>query len=100
MVRDINSVIPFNTSASPSWKEPDSIPLSSQRPLLHKISYPPRVTMNGLLLSALCTVLLVFISYLALSFPSPLNLVTKEALLMDYTFLLPLTLFVGALLGP
>jgi biotin transport system substrate-specific component len=76
-----------------------------RRSWLHRVSYPPRISLNGLLISLLCLLLLVMIGFVPVSLPSPLNIGRTVAdysqlTLMRYTFQLPLALFMAALLGP
>lgn len=76
-----------------------------KRSLLHRVSYPPRVGINGLLIALLCTLLLVMIGFVPVNLPSPLNIghSAQDAASLQsiqYTFQLPLALFMAAFLGP
>ncbi len=70
------------------------------RPIMHKVSYPPRLSLNGLLIAAIMTTLLVVAGFMPLALPSPLNLLNDGNDWMGYSFQLPLALFIGAFLGP
>jgi biotin transport system substrate-specific component len=76
-----------------------------RRPLLQRASYPPRISLNGILVGLLCTLLLVVIGFVPVSLPSPLNIgghaaAYSQLSMIQYTCQLPLALFIGALLGP
>lgn len=78
---------------------------SGQKPLFQRVSYPPRISLNGILIGLLSVLLLVVIGFVPVSLPSPLNIGTPAATYAElskiqYTFQLPLALFIGALLGP
>jgi biotin transport system substrate-specific component len=80
-------------------------PSSPGRSWLHRVSYPPRISLNGMLIGLLCLLLLVMIGFVPVSLPSPLNIgrtVTdySQLTLIRYTFQLPIALFMAALLGP
>ncbi|WP_373531867.1 biotin transporter BioY [Vampirovibrio sp.] len=79
--------------------------LFPKRTWLHRASYPPRLSINGLLIGLLCLLLLVVIGFVPVSLPSPLNIgrtVSSYSQLtpMQYTFQIPLALFMAAFLGP
>lgn len=84
------------TSAE-GWDEGLDAP---QRPLLHKVSYPPRLSLNGMLIALIMTTVLVATGFLPVVLPSPLNALTERMDWMGYTFQLPVALFIGAFLGP
>jgi biotin transporter BioY len=77
----------------------------SRRPLMQRLVYPPRLSLNGLLIGLLCIVLIVFMSFITMPVPSPLNLGTSVASydqlqMIHYTLQIPMMLFVAAFLGP
>lgn len=76
-----------------------------QRTVFQKISYPPRLSLNGLLIGLLCTLLIAVMGYVTVGLPSPLNIGTQvssydQLTMMQYTFQIPVALFVAAFLGP
>jgi hypothetical protein len=76
-----------------------------QRSLFQKVTYPPRLSLNGILVGLLCTLLITVMGYVAVALPSPLNLGREvssysQLVLMQYTFQIPVALFVAAFLGP
>lgn len=78
---------------------------SSQRPLFQRASYPPRISLNGLLIGMLSVLLLVVMGFVPVSLPSVLNIGSdatsyEQLSKLQYTFQIPLALFIGALLGP
>lgn len=80
-------------------------PLSPKRSLLQRVAYPPRLSLNGMLIGLLCVLLVVMIGFVPVSLPSPLNIGRQvsdysQLELMRYTFQLPLALFMAAFLGP
>lgn len=83
----------------PTW---DDMLTSRPKPIFHRVSYPPRLSLNGLLIALLCTVLLVFIGFIQAPLPSPLSWgqSPQPENLIQYGFTIPLALFVGAFLGP
>jgi biotin transporter BioY len=77
----------------------------AKRPLFQRLAYPPRISLNGMLIGLLCTLLLVFIGFIMMPLPSPLNLGTQVASyeqlqMIRYTLQIPMMLFIAALLGP
>ena len=70
------------------------------RSIFHKASYPPRLSLNGLLIAAILATLLVAVGFLPITLPSPLNGLYNRVDWMSYTFQLPAALFIGAFLGP
>lgn len=88
----------FQPAASVDLDEP-------RRPLLQRASYPPRISLNGILVGLLCTLLLVVIGFVPVSLPSPFNIGGhftdySQLTMIRYTCQIPLALFIGALLGP
>lgn len=78
---------------------------NSQRPIFQRASYPPRLSLNGLLIGMLGVLLLVVMGFVPVPLPSILNIGTQAASYeqlskLQYTFQIPLALFIGALLGP
>lgn len=76
-----------------------------RRTLLHRVSYPPRVSLNGLLISLLCLLLVVMMGFIPVQLPSPLNIghsvsSYEQLQLMRYSFQLPVALFLAAMMGP
>jgi biotin transport system substrate-specific component len=83
----------------------DSFLSPPRRTLLHRVSYPPRVSLNGLLISLLCLLLVVMMGFVPVHLPSPLNIGHSvssydQLQLMRYTFQLPVALLVAAMMGP
>lgn len=88
----------------------EGLDITPQRSLLHKVSYPPRMSLNGLLISLLCLLLLVMMGFIPVPLPSPLNLgayiatghwpPVEQTQWMQYNFQIPLALLIAALLGP
>lgn len=71
------------------------------RPMIHRASYPPRPGVNGILISMLCTLLLIFLGFVPVTLPSPLQWSgLSEFGSIQYDFRLPFALMIGALLGP
>jgi biotin transport system substrate-specific component len=98
-----NTVISISGAERQRWEqEPDSdFELASQRPLFQKVSYPPRISLNGLLISLLATIFLVITGFVMVQLPSPLGWFTPPPKpMMGYTFQLPAALFLATLLGP
>ncbi len=97
-----DSVIPIHgvgpESLQESWNETISAPPA--KTLFHRVSYPPRLSLNGILLGLLCTLLLVMMGFVIVPLPSPLHLQAIEPVLLRYSFQLPLALMIGAFLGP
>jgi biotin transport system substrate-specific component len=99
------SMTGLEAEAIPANDREVGLDLTPKRSLLHRVSYPPRISLNGLLISLLCTLLLVMIGFVPVNLPSPLNIGTtvqdaSQLQLMRYTFQLPLALFMAAFLGP
>lgn len=99
------SMTGLEAEAIPANDREVGLDLTPKRSLLHRVSYPPRISLNGLLISLLCTLLLVMIGFVPVNLPSPLNIGTtvqdaSQLQLMRYTFQLPLALFLAAFLGP
>jgi biotin transporter BioY len=67
-----------------------------------RLAYPPRVSLNGLLLAGFAAVLLLMSGFLTLALPNPLQWGTPWALqaVLPYTLQLPLALSLGVFLGP
>ena len=75
--------------------------LTSQRPIFHKVSYPPRISLNGLLVGLLSTISLVVSGFVLVQVPSPLSWFgPAPQAMMPYSLQLPLGLFLATLLGP
>ncbi len=75
------------------------------RPLFQRLAYPPRLSINGLLIAVLGSVLIVAVGFLPFPVPSPLNLGSSVASydqlqMIQYSVQLPLMITVGTLLGP
>jgi biotin transporter BioY len=78
------------------------------RPLFQRASYPPRLSLNGLLISLLSTILIVFLGYIPVTLPSPLEVsrlvqtggIPLDPALIRYSFQIPAALMIGAFLGP
>lgn len=74
------------------------------RPVFQRVTMHPRISLNGILLSLLCTLLLVFIGFIMVSLPSGLDLgklnTPAPVQMIRYTFLLPVALLIAAFLGP
>jgi biotin transport system substrate-specific component len=101
------SVISLTAIEKESWKESwdETLDGAPPKPIFHKVSYPPRLSLNGLLISALCTMLLVLMGFVLVPLPSPLNLgslgvESAPLAMMQYDFRLPMALMAAALLGP
>lgn len=78
---------------------------TSRKTLLQRVSYPPRLSLNGLLIALLCLLLVVLIGFVPVNLPSPLNLgktihSPEDLRLMQYSFQLPVSLLCAALMGP
>lgn len=87
------------------FEESDFDALPQQKPILQKVTFPPRLSLNGILISLLCTLLLVMMGFITINIPSPLNIGThatayNQLTMIQYTFQIPMALFVGAFLGP
>lgn len=90
---------------TPPLREEEDLDITPKRSLMHRLSYPPRISLNGLLISLLCTLLLVMIGFVPVALPTPLNIGTQvqeysQLQLMRYTFQIPLALLIAAFLGP
>jgi len=90
------------TGLERQWE--DALDPTTHRPVFQRISMPPRLSLNGLLLSLLCTLLLVFIGFIPVSLPTPLEFdrLNQPGTLavIQFTFLIPLALLIAAFLGP
>jgi biotin transport system substrate-specific component len=98
-----NTVISISGVENQRWEqEPEGdLELSNQRPIFQKVSYPPRISLNGLLISLMATILLVTTGFMMVQLPSPLGwFAPPPKPLMSYTFQLPTALFLATLLGP
>lgn len=98
-----NTVISISGVERQQWEQtPESdFELANQRPLFQKVSYPPRISLNGLLVSLLAVILLISTGFVMVQLPSPPGWFAPEPKpLMSYTFQLPVALFLGTLLGP
>lgn len=77
---------------------------SPGRPLFQRLAYPPRVSLNAILVGLLCVLLLTMLGFVPLSLPVPLQWGTVDkgqaVMLMHYTLQLPMALFISAFLGP
>ncbi len=79
----------------------EGLNLFGQRSWFQKVAHPPRISLNGLLLCLLATILLVVSGFLPLTLPSPLGLANPEPRpMMTYSLQLPMALFVATVLGP
>jgi len=98
-----NTVIEISGAERQQW-EPENehdFELTRQRPIFQKIAYPPRISLNGLLLVLLSTLLLIASGFMTVQIPSPLGMFSGPVKpMMSYTFQLPLALFLATLLGP
>lgn len=100
-----DTVISIAALEHPAWLSASSEDLDFPvKSIMRRASYPPPLSVNGLLIALLCTVLLVFIGFVPVSIPSPLSLSShlpyQSLPMIQYTFQLPLALFIGAFLGP
>lgn len=98
-----NTVISISGAERQRWEQEseNDFELSTQRPIFQKVSYPPRISLNGLLISLLATLLLVATGFLMIQIPSPLGWAAPAPKpLINYTFQLPTALFLATLLGP
>ncbi len=94
--------------ASREQDREEGLDITPQRTMMHRAIYPPRLSLNGLLISLLCTLLLVMMGFVPVSLPTPLGLLAfggaqdaaAPVSLIRYTFQLPLALFMAAFLGP
>lgn len=103
-----DTVISLSGISKESWKEnwDEEIDAAPTRPVFHRVSYPPRLSLNGILISLLSTLLLAFMGFVIVSLPSPLEVgrlfqaSAAPLQTVQYTFQLPLALLIGAFLGP
>ncbi|WP_303673520.1 biotin transporter BioY [Vampirovibrio chlorellavorus] len=87
------------------WPADGSFLSPPRRTLLHRVSYPPRISLNGLLISLLCLLVVVMMGFIPVNLPSPLNIGHSvssydQLQLMRYTFQVPVALLVAAMMGP
>lgn len=71
-----------------------------QKPIWQRAVYPPRLSVNGLLIGILCVVLAILSGFMAFSLPSPYNALTGETRMIQYTAQLSWLLGMAVLLGP
>lgn len=99
-----NTVIPISGVENPQqWETEadDDFDFSNQRPIFQKVAFPPRISLNGLLISLITTLLLVVMGFVIVQLPSPLGIGSHDPRpMMSYTFQLPVALFIATLLGP
>lgn len=98
-----NTVISISGVERQRWEpEHDSdFELTRQRPIFQKVAYPPRISLNGLLLILLGTLVLIATGFIIVQIPSPLSMFSGPFKpMMSYTFQLPVALFLATLLGP
>jgi biotin transport system substrate-specific component len=99
----MSEVISISGAERQNWEQESEVDfdLNTQRPIFQKVSYPPRISLNGLLISLLATLLLVMMGFVIIQLPSPLGLTMPDPRpQMSYSFQIPVALFVATLLGP
>jgi len=98
-----DTVISISGTERQQWEQQaeTDFELASQRPIFQKVSYPPRISVNGLLISMLATILLIASGFVMVKIPSPLGwMASGPKPLMSYSFQLPTALFLATTLGP
>jgi biotin transport system substrate-specific component len=98
-----NTVISISGVDRQQWESEvdDEFDLSGQRPIFQKVAYPPRISLNGLLISLLSTLLIVVMGFVIIQLPSPLGIGASDPRpMISYSFQIPTALFIATLLGP
>lgn len=84
------------TQAAPKESDDHFAP----KPVWQRAIYPPRISLNGMLVGCLFAIAIVLSGFMVISLPSPLNGWSQLPKNITYTAQLPLMLMVAAVLGP